>query len=59
MHALKPEELGEHVDRLHGVLVLLVEDKVAEVATAFGPGVFSGSFRREKTVVRKPFLHGE
>ena len=37
-----PEELGEHVDGLHGVSVLLVEDEVAEGPTALRPGVFPG-----------------
>lgn len=39
-----PEELWKHIDSVHGVFVLLVQDKVAETATVFGPEVFPWSF---------------
>jgi len=43
-----PEELGEHIDGVHRVLVLLVEDKVAEAPAVFGPGVFSRCFNKKE-----------
>lgn len=40
----RPEELRKNIDGIHGVLVLLVQDKVAEAASVFGPEVFPRSF---------------
>ena len=39
-----PEELGENVDGIHSILVLLVEHEVAESTAVFGPGVFPRCF---------------
>lgn len=52
---LLPEELWEHVDGLHGVSVLLVEDEVAEGPAALRPGVFPGGWpgRQEWVVAIK------
>lgn len=40
----RPEELGQNIYSIHGVFVLLVQDKVAEGVTVFGPEVFPWSF---------------
>ena len=39
-----PEELGENIDGIHSVLILLVEDKVAETTPVSGPGMFPRGF---------------
>lgn len=44
----RPEELRENIDGVHSVLVLLVQDKVAESAAVFGPEVFPWSFQGHK-----------
>jgi len=51
----RPEELGEKVDGLHGVLVLLIEHEMAETPTVLRPRMLSRGFggRQRKRRMKK------